>query len=249
MSEEEVLPHAVVTDQDDGVVVTIRRDPRITAVPSAGVVLLGDELARHGELELCGGFLQTPAHGAAATPRPSWASWPRASCPSCPAAWRSRCAPAACRASRAASPPRVVARAAPGRLVAVGPARAGLRPSALRAHRRRPPRPPGRPGAGARRAGRAPPGREAARRARSGLRPAQHLRGRGHRPLRRQAQALARRAVPATAPAWSAPACASSPSCASRVGGDERAGGPAQVRFDLDFTVRADDGRHGGWAA
>jgi len=58
MSEEVVLPHAVVTDQDDGAVVTIRRDPRITAVPSAGVVLLGDELARHGELELCGGFLQ-----------------------------------------------------------------------------------------------------------------------------------------------------------------------------------------------
>jgi superfamily II DNA or RNA helicase len=58
MSDEEVLPHAVVTDHEDGVAVTIRRDPRVTAVPSAGVVLLGDELARHGELELCGGFLQ-----------------------------------------------------------------------------------------------------------------------------------------------------------------------------------------------
>jgi superfamily II DNA or RNA helicase len=58
MSEEEVLPCAVVTDDGDGVAVTIRRDPRIVAVPSAGVVLLGDELARHGEIELCGGFLQ-----------------------------------------------------------------------------------------------------------------------------------------------------------------------------------------------
>jgi superfamily II DNA or RNA helicase len=57
-SDEEVLPHAVVTDRDDGVAVTLRRDPRITAVPSAGVVLVGDELARHGEIELCGGFLQ-----------------------------------------------------------------------------------------------------------------------------------------------------------------------------------------------
>jgi superfamily II DNA or RNA helicase len=58
MSEEEVLPFAVVTDRDDGVAVTIRRDPRITAVPSPGVARMGDELARHGELELCGGFLQ-----------------------------------------------------------------------------------------------------------------------------------------------------------------------------------------------
>jgi superfamily II DNA or RNA helicase len=58
MSEEEVLPSAVVTDAGDGVVITIRRDPRIVAVPSAGVVLVGDEIARHGELDLCGGYLQ-----------------------------------------------------------------------------------------------------------------------------------------------------------------------------------------------
>jgi superfamily II DNA or RNA helicase len=58
MSEEEVLPYAVVTDRDDGVAVTLRRDPRITAVPSAGVVVVADEIARHGELDLCGGFLQ-----------------------------------------------------------------------------------------------------------------------------------------------------------------------------------------------
>lgn len=58
MSEEELLPSAVVTDSGDGVAVTIRRDPRITSVPSAGVVVVGDEIARHGELDLCGGFLQ-----------------------------------------------------------------------------------------------------------------------------------------------------------------------------------------------
>jgi superfamily II DNA or RNA helicase len=58
MSEEEVLPHAVVTDHDDGVAVALRRDPRITAVPSPGVVVTADEIARHGELDLCGGFLQ-----------------------------------------------------------------------------------------------------------------------------------------------------------------------------------------------
>ncbi len=58
MSEEEVLPHALVTDWEDGVAITVRRDPRITAVPSAGVVLIADEIARHSELDLCGGFLQ-----------------------------------------------------------------------------------------------------------------------------------------------------------------------------------------------
>ncbi len=58
MSEEEVLPHAVVGDRDDGVAITIRRDARITSVPSAGVVLIADEIARHGEIDLCGGFLQ-----------------------------------------------------------------------------------------------------------------------------------------------------------------------------------------------
>ncbi len=58
MSEEEVLPHAVVADQGDGVTITLRRDPRITTVPSAGVVATADEIARHGEIDLCGGFLQ-----------------------------------------------------------------------------------------------------------------------------------------------------------------------------------------------
>jgi superfamily II DNA or RNA helicase len=59
MSDEEVLPSAVVTDSGDGVAITIRRDPRVSQVPSAGVVLVGDEIARHGELDLCGGFLQS----------------------------------------------------------------------------------------------------------------------------------------------------------------------------------------------
>jgi hypothetical protein len=58
MSEEEVLPHAVVTDHDDGVAIALRRDARITTVPSPGVVVIADEIARHGELDLCGGFLQ-----------------------------------------------------------------------------------------------------------------------------------------------------------------------------------------------
>jgi len=58
MSEEELLPSALVEDRGDEVVVTIHRDPRITSVPSAGLVLAGDALTRHGELELCGGWLE-----------------------------------------------------------------------------------------------------------------------------------------------------------------------------------------------
>ncbi|MGB7813998.1 MAG: SWIM zinc finger family protein, partial [Polyangia bacterium] len=58
MSEEEILPGALVEDRGDEVVVTIHRDPRITSVPSAGLVLAGEALARHGELELCGAWLQ-----------------------------------------------------------------------------------------------------------------------------------------------------------------------------------------------
>jgi superfamily II DNA or RNA helicase len=58
MSEEEILPTAVVEDQGDEVVVKIQRDARIVSVPSAGLVLAGDTLARHGETELCGAWLQ-----------------------------------------------------------------------------------------------------------------------------------------------------------------------------------------------
>jgi superfamily II DNA or RNA helicase len=58
MSEEEILPTAVVEDQGDEVVVKIQRDARIVSVPSAGLVLAGDTLTRHGEVELCGAWLQ-----------------------------------------------------------------------------------------------------------------------------------------------------------------------------------------------
>jgi superfamily II DNA or RNA helicase len=58
MSEEEILPSALVEDRGDEVLVTIHRDPRITQVPSAGLVLAGEALSRHGELELCGAWLQ-----------------------------------------------------------------------------------------------------------------------------------------------------------------------------------------------
>jgi superfamily II DNA or RNA helicase len=58
MSEEELLPSAFVEDRGDEVVVTIHRDARITQVPSAGLVLAGEALARHGEIELCGAWLQ-----------------------------------------------------------------------------------------------------------------------------------------------------------------------------------------------
>ena len=58
MSEEELLPSALVEDRGDEVVVTIHRDPRITSVLSAGLVLAGDALTRHGEIELCGAWLQ-----------------------------------------------------------------------------------------------------------------------------------------------------------------------------------------------
>ena len=58
MSEEELLPSALVEDRGDEVVVTIHRDPRITSVPSAALVLAGDALTRHGEIELCGAWLE-----------------------------------------------------------------------------------------------------------------------------------------------------------------------------------------------
>jgi superfamily II DNA or RNA helicase len=58
MSEEKLLPSALVEDRGDEVIVTIHRDPRITSVPSAGLALAGDALTRHGELELCGAWLQ-----------------------------------------------------------------------------------------------------------------------------------------------------------------------------------------------
>ena len=58
MAEEELLPSALVEDRGDDVVVAIHRDPRITSVPSAGLVLAGEALTRHGELDLCGAWLE-----------------------------------------------------------------------------------------------------------------------------------------------------------------------------------------------
>jgi superfamily II DNA or RNA helicase len=69
VAEEEVLPHAVVEDRGEEVVVTIARDPRVSEVLSPGVALCGEALARLGEIELTGGWLQhlpiVRAHGAA----------------------------------------------------------------------------------------------------------------------------------------------------------------------------------------
>jgi superfamily II DNA or RNA helicase len=57
--EEEILPRAIVADQGDDVVITITRDPRIVEVLSPGVGLSSDGvLARLGEAELTGGWLQ-----------------------------------------------------------------------------------------------------------------------------------------------------------------------------------------------
>ncbi len=57
--EEEVLPQAVIEDQGDEVVVAIQRDPRVVEVVSPAVALCNDgSLARLGETELAGGWLQ-----------------------------------------------------------------------------------------------------------------------------------------------------------------------------------------------
>ena len=58
ISEEELLPHALLEDQGEALVMTITRDPRITDVLSAGVVLCGDTVHRHGEIDLSGAWLQ-----------------------------------------------------------------------------------------------------------------------------------------------------------------------------------------------
>ncbi len=57
--EEEVLPRAVIEDSASEVVVTIGRDPRVVEVVSPAVALCSDgTLARLGETELSGGWLQ-----------------------------------------------------------------------------------------------------------------------------------------------------------------------------------------------
>ena len=155
--------HAVVTDRDDGVAVTIRRDPRITAVPSAGVVLMARRARPPRRARAVRRLPAEPAHRPHATPRPSLARWRRASCPSCAAAWPSRCAPAACRASPAASPRAWCSIFSQvGSSLAVLPTLVYGNPPCARIDDG-PAGPPARSGAGARRAGRAAPGRKAAR--------------------------------------------------------------------------------------
>jgi superfamily II DNA or RNA helicase len=58
VSDELVLPRAVVEDRGEQVVVTLRRDPRITAILSPGVALCGDALCRLGETAETGAWLQ-----------------------------------------------------------------------------------------------------------------------------------------------------------------------------------------------
>ena len=58
ISEEVVLPRAVVEDRGAQLVVTVARDPRIVEVVSAGVALVGDALARLGETGMTGTWLQ-----------------------------------------------------------------------------------------------------------------------------------------------------------------------------------------------
>lgn len=59
VSEEVVLPRAVVEDRGAQLVVTVARDPRITEVLSPGVALCGDALARLGETAMTGAWLQS----------------------------------------------------------------------------------------------------------------------------------------------------------------------------------------------
>jgi superfamily II DNA or RNA helicase len=58
ISDELVLPRAVVEDRGDQIAVTVSRDPRVTEVVSPGVALCGDALCRLGELEMTGDRLQ-----------------------------------------------------------------------------------------------------------------------------------------------------------------------------------------------
>ena len=59
VTSEEVLPEARIVDQGPGVVVHILPDPRVAEVLSPGVGLCRDGvIARLGELELCGAWLQ-----------------------------------------------------------------------------------------------------------------------------------------------------------------------------------------------
>jgi hypothetical protein len=58
VSEEVVLPRALVEDRGGQLVVTVAKDPRVVDVVSPGVALLGDALARLGETAMTGPWLQ-----------------------------------------------------------------------------------------------------------------------------------------------------------------------------------------------
>jgi superfamily II DNA or RNA helicase len=58
ISDEVVLPRAVVEDRGAQLVVTVTRDPRVVEVVSPGVALCGDALARLGETSMSGTWLQ-----------------------------------------------------------------------------------------------------------------------------------------------------------------------------------------------
>jgi superfamily II DNA or RNA helicase len=57
-SSETILPRGMVRDQDDGVVLIVDRDPRVTGVVAAGVVRCGDTLHPLGETDLTGPRLE-----------------------------------------------------------------------------------------------------------------------------------------------------------------------------------------------
>jgi superfamily II DNA or RNA helicase len=59
VSDEPVLPRALVEDRGEQLVVTVTRDPRIVEVVSPGVALTGDALARLGETSMTGAWLQS----------------------------------------------------------------------------------------------------------------------------------------------------------------------------------------------
>ncbi|HLT30020.1 MAG TPA: SWIM zinc finger family protein, partial [Myxococcaceae bacterium] len=58
LASEPIFPHAVIEDRGDQLQLTIRRDPRIIEVVSAGVGLTRDSLALLGETQIAGTWLQ-----------------------------------------------------------------------------------------------------------------------------------------------------------------------------------------------
>ncbi|MBS2032280.1 MAG: DEAD/DEAH box helicase [Deltaproteobacteria bacterium] len=58
INEEPVYPRAIVEERGPDLALTLARDPRVTEVLAAGAALCGDVLARLGETELTGDWLQ-----------------------------------------------------------------------------------------------------------------------------------------------------------------------------------------------